>query len=461
LASIVSAAIRKVQFEDRGYSTHIKVSASNTDHGHAIYSNLQQNSNIKTAEATYGPTAIPIDIVEEAKALFSGNSRQHEAVLVSLYTPFLMQIVSDVNPNLRLVNSEQYKWIHCMSGHTSSNLKPDLFSAHHALIQFLPPFSNAPECSVPRLFGKFLNWELRSSVHCIWDAKWKIDMGGFGEKCKYLQITGEDSVNYDGFTLKLKGVLFDVNEFWMIRSTGNSIFDVVKCEWSQTGSKKYLSDFLTSIDPWLEAVNALCLKFQDAIKDVSSPHTTEAAGPSCLGCGANGRTFKLQSGRVLKVVVGRKSDNVEKEYKLMLSVATEELTAAEVFPVIPDSFHTGFVCENTAFSGYLLSEEGVKLELPLKKSLIRTIFQSLHVLHSNNVIHGDPRIENVLLLNDVVKWIDFRECELVTAKISLRRDVSILHESLGGAISGNANEKIELYMNDPTIENLFLVADLL
>jgi hypothetical protein len=179
----------------------------------------------------------------------------------------------------------------------------------------------------------FLNWELRSSVHCIWDAKWKIDMGGFGEKCKYLQITGEDSVNYDGFALKLKGVLFDVNEFWMIRSTGNSIYDVVKCEWSQAGSKKYLSDFLTSIDPWL-AVNALCLKFQDAIKDVSSPHTTEAAGPSCLGCGANGRTFKLQSGRVLKVVVGRKSDNVEKEYKLIVG-RNRRVNSCRGFPCDP------------------------------------------------------------------------------------------------------------------------------
>jgi hypothetical protein len=147
LASIVSAAIRKVQFEDRGYSTHIKVSASNTDHGYAIYSNLQQNSNIKTAEATDGPTAIPIGIVEEAKALFSGNSRQHETVLVSLYTPFLMQIVSDVNPNLRLVNSEQYKWIHCMSGHTSSSLRATHISTT-ACCNFIKKTSKTNETTI-------------------------------------------------------------------------------------------------------------------------------------------------------------------------------------------------------------------------------------------------------------------------------------------------------------------------
>jgi len=31
-----------------------------------------------------------------------------------------------------------------------------------------------------------------------------------------------------------------------------------------------------------------------------------------------------------------------------------------------------------------------------------------------------------------VKWIDFRNSEMVTAKISIRRDVQILYQSMGG-----------------------------
>lgn len=58
--------------------------------------------------------------------------------------------------------------------------------------------------------------------------------------------------------MKLKGVLFDVEEFWMIRSSGNTIVDVVRCQWSQQGSMNQLENFLRVVDPWLDAVDALC-----------------------------------------------------------------------------------------------------------------------------------------------------------------------------------------------------------
>jgi len=71
-----------------------------------------------------------------------------------------------------------------------------------------------------RLFGKFFSWESRETIHCIWDMK------AFGEKCKFLKIVGDDCSNYNGVVIKMKGVLFDINEFWMIRSSGNTFVDV-------------------------------------------------------------------------------------------------------------------------------------------------------------------------------------------------------------------------------------------
>lgn len=107
-----------------------------------------------------------------------------------------------MHPDLRLVNSG-------MSSHKECNLKPDLFTAHHPLIQYTAPYKNAPECDDKRLFGKFVDWENRSSIHCIWDAKWKIDINAFGEKCKYLQISGEDTLDEFGVEAKLRNILFD------------------------------------------------------------------------------------------------------------------------------------------------------------------------------------------------------------------------------------------------------------
>ena len=53
-------------------------------------------------------------------------------------------------------------------------------------------------------------------------------MEGFGEKCKYLQILGEDCRDVYGGWLHLKGILFDIENFWTIQSFGNAITDVEK-----------------------------------------------------------------------------------------------------------------------------------------------------------------------------------------------------------------------------------------
>jgi hypothetical protein len=162
--------------------------------------------------------------------------KPHEKELVNLYTPYIMNVLQEVNPHLRLVNSECYAWLRCASGRQASDLKPDLFTAHHALIQYLPAYQNAPRCNVKRHFGKYISWESRASVHCVWDAKWTIDYWAFGQKSRYLQIAGEGCVDHNGAPPRLKGLLFDVTEFWMIRSSGNIIVDVVTCKWSQARS---------------------------------------------------------------------------------------------------------------------------------------------------------------------------------------------------------------------------------
>jgi len=449
---VKNVSFRLEALEERAQSFgRIKVSASNTDHGQAIYDSLLQTSSIETSLEGVGPAIISPELVEVAKALFNFKpKRPHEKELVNLYTPSLIQIVSEVSPHLRLVNSEFFQWLRCMSGHRKSDMKPDLFSAHHPLVQFLPAYQNAPACTVKRPFGKFVSWESRSSIHCIWDAKWLIDMDAFGEKCKYLQIAGEDCVDHNGVALKLKGVLFDVQEFWMIRSSGNTIVDVVKCKWSQSGSKQRLLDFLRVVDPWLDAVTVLCEQLDVTIVDFSASEQEQTA---FLGTGANGRVFKLTSGAVLKVVVGPKSDAVEKEYMLMLQYQKRNDIQSFVFPVVENSFHSGFVGGRVAYAGYQLAEEGNKIRLPVSNVLKTELAESLYGLHSHNVIHGDPRIDNALTLDGVLKWIDFRQSETVTPKISRRRDVHILHESLGGSVV-TAAEEIEAYVNDPSVERL-------
>ena len=300
-----------------------------------------------------------------------------------------------------------------------------------------------------RLFGKFVGWRNRESIHCVWEAKWEIDNDAFGEKCKYLQIAGEDCTDHDGVALLLKGILFDRDAFWMINSSGNSITDVMKCRWSMRGSKKLLIEFLQGPGVWEEATNALCMRLGVNIVDYSN---TEDKLSAWLGTGANGRVFRLIDDKVLKIVVGRNSDKVEREFNVMVSLYNRDDVSHLVFPVVEGSFREG-VIGTFKYAGYLLACEGQKINSPVTLKLKADLAAALYELHQNNIIHGDPRIQNALILGDTVKWIDFRCSETVSFKVGIRHDVEILLASLGGNVKQNSTN-IDAYVTAPSLLNL-------
>ena len=178
-----------------------------------------------------------------------------------------------------------------------------------------------------------------------------------------------------------------------------------------------------------------------------------------LGTGANGRIFKLDNNQVIKVVIGNNSNFVEKEYNIMLNCQNREEIKSVVFPIIEGSYRDGFVCNRlVSYAGYLLSCEGKKIiKTEVSEELQKQVVNCLWILHSNNIIHGDPRLENLLILNNEVKWIDFRESEFITCKINKRRDVKILFESFKERLVTEVDDKIEQYINNPSYDYLYAI----
>lgn len=450
------------------------VTGSDLDRGKVLYDNLQKTEIIDQDVVGSGLPAMPNDIIVVAQAMLNKKLRPNENFLVELYTPHIMKIISEIDPNLRLVNSEVYPWIHVPSQDKKLELKPDLFSAHHAFIEYRPPYknvpsitrssaiSNAPEnVEMRSLFGRFHAWECRSSIHCIFDAKWKLDYGVFGDKSKYLQICGDQLNDHDDQPVKLRGILFDVENFWMIESYGNAIVTLVECKWNILGSKKILVDFLSSKDPWMEAATALCNQLHVSIVDYSTTSfsttnttsTTTAVKCAWLGAGANGRIFELTDGTVMKVVIGKRSQMVEREYLLMLKYFLQRDVSSSIFPIVEHSYRCGVVCDNVEYAGYLLQKKGEKIGLPLSKIMITELARSMHVLHSHEVIHSDPRLDNVLLVDGQLKWIDFRDSVSVTARVDMRYDVYILCRSLDISIQ-KPDMDIEEYIVEKSVDKL-------
>jgi hypothetical protein len=226
-------------------NVHSNLSVPNADLGSGVLRILKDCRVVKVCSAIEGGrTVMSEEVLAKAKEMHQAGL--HKSELVNLFTPALMDVLREVHPDLRLVNSEHHALIKTSRRDCKAYLKADLFSAYFPMIEYGPPFENAPTCSVTRSFGRYKSWRSRISVHSVWDAKWNIDSEALGAKCKYLEVMGEDCYDENGFLVRMQGVLFDVDMFWMIKSLGKEIININQCHWSTPGSKEILIDFYKS-----------------------------------------------------------------------------------------------------------------------------------------------------------------------------------------------------------------------
>ena len=59
------------------------------------------------------------------------------------------------------------------------------------------------------------------------------------------------------------------------------------------------------------------------------------------------------------------------------------------------------------YGAFLLSEVGKSVKISLSNS--RPVVKALVALHEKGIIHGDPRVYNIVRIGETLKWIDFRE----------------------------------------------------
>jgi len=107
----------------------------------------------------------------------------------------------------------------------------------------------------------------------------------------------------------------------------------------------------------------------------------------------------------------------------------------------------------------LLSPVGEPLTHPTTREEVANLFELLWQLHAHDLMHGDPRVPNVIRnVEEKLLWIDLVElrrssrilrcvdAEILTRSILLFRSDAVLETEL--------NESIDLYGENPTRENL-------
>ncbi|ETO83695.1 hypothetical protein F444_02326, partial [Phytophthora nicotianae P1976] len=144
-------------------------------------------------------------------------------------------------------------------------------------------------------------------------------------------------------------------------------------------------------------------------------------GDAFLGRGAHGRVFKVirREGEVfaLKLVEKCSVGHLYQEKKALTCAQRTGLTTSLVGEVITP--------EGAAL---LLSSVGEPLPRPRTQQEVRSLFELLWQLHANNLVHGDPRVPNVILHGGKRLWIDL--VEVMEASSTLKRfDAEILTRS--------------------------------
>jgi hypothetical protein len=217
-----------------------------------------------------------------------------------------------------------------------------------------------------------------------------------------------------------RGIVYNGSGFIFAEYNYGTLHDIIKCRWNVPGSLDLLRSKIRPLD-WNPMINIL-LALKEQSWNFGEVLGRGRFGLVCRAVDNNSHTYALK-------IVGSNPADVSKEFERVTS-CHGKCPNIVVAPT-PNSF--GIIGDG---SYYTMDEVGSSEDLPA-----RGIFLLLWQLHSENIIHGDPRITNVIRLSDGrLKWIDFRYPPL-----SVWSDLKMLIESWSS--QALKNQKILDLMN--------------
>ena len=331
--------------------------------------------------------------------------------------------------NLCVVNSEEYAWLETCRD-PRYNQKPDLVFCHRAIYTPRdPPRIKGKKVANMRRendkFGVLTDWVLRDCIGATGEAKLKIDNKAFGEVINYgahlCMNSGRDSPPNE-----VRLVLFDKVEFWLVEIVKGFVSGVTTCGWTVEGSKTLLSSFPFSSPEWMKLLDAAC-DHSDLVVQADA----------FLGNGAFGRVFRVHRNNedcahrkalALKLVLpgDNQANIVDLDYERQSLNEARGECQDNVMGVEDDAFSDPKIGRSSIL---LLSSVGAKVE----PSCYERAITSLAKLHEKKILHGDPRLANLVSSGRKLLWIDFRSAKLRTdSPFGFVKDMKTLIESLLG-----------------------------
>jgi hypothetical protein len=382
---------------------------------------------------------------------------------------------------LVLVNSEKLKWIPVRPAEDTSkyDLMPDLFACRPSLYSAECEYNTSSDelrelrSSVSITYGKPF-WAVRDSIGVVFETKKNFDIAGLSELVNYQARICKDS------GCESKGAFVWNEGFMLTRVDGARILSIQQSTWHAAGSKMLFSNFAVSNKPsWLLALEQL-------------PVTLVNHG--FLGRGSRGRVFLVDVSETcrgaVKVVVGERDvEELRKEYDVITSYARRNhqlpvvslqpsVGVLEVSNVFASISRTPGVAAAAAYAmqsvgapapyvpaaAYVMQSVGAPAPYGTRATKL-AICSALCQLHSNEIVHGDARKENVIIIDEGLIWIDFMASHLCSSAIEIKQDMDRLMRSLHGmahdmAYPEGVTPLLDTYSQNPTVGEIERMLDI-
>ncbi len=338
-----------------------------------------------------------------------------------------------------------FPWLFTGIGHHPQ--KPDLFVCPVSFYRKRVPNNSRAKFYPERFrYGVIEDQRLYEGVVLL-DCKLSCTREAFGELCIHLQHLGLKQ------NVPTRGMLFSKKEFWLYEQLKGAPLSLTSGEWKANGSVDAIRSFFNkSLGPF-RSINMLCEALGVCALD---PKSFESCESGFLGQGGFGRVIRVLSvdgtSSALKLVRNTDVNLVllKKEYRRLQQHTTNcdcglIATSTSEFVVTPEL--CGFVLQpvgNATCTRQMIFED--------KKPSLKEVLLALYSLHSHlprPIIHGDPRLPNLIVTGDGLTWIDLMTCEEESdiSAIEFSIDMNILIASLFPSQNTRGNRHICALVN--------------
>lgn len=381
-----------------------------------------------------------------------------EGHLVKYLTPFLKHIIE--RDGMCIVNSEDFPWLKT----NGAAQKPDLFlSSLWCYETRIPGEKTAWKQDEGYRFGVIADSRLYDNVYLL-DAKCNCTPTALGELIIHLQHLASP---FDHAVVR--GMLFGHSEFWLIECQGNELISRKVGTWIMPGSVEHIRNHFPGL-LWC-GLEDICQALEAKVVD---PNHSNSGKPESafLGIGGFGRVVKVSKGDTLLALKVVKKGNAT-------VLATEHSILQKHYEGCSCSLVArpfSRVVETPGLCGYLLGPVGrrcVSREL-IESSEISTVdiltaLLRLHI-HSPSIIHGDPRLANLIIgIDDSLFWIDLMRSQVGLIAddlfVHFQFDMMTLLESISDSLVHPFSEQlraaIDSYCHCPSYITIQTIAELI